>query len=260
MDAEATGSASGPDELLNTPVYYFDEPCPYLPGRAARLQGFTARRVPDSFYRHLLDHSFRRSGRLFYAPACVGCAECQPLRVRPDRFAPSRSQRRCWNRNSDLTVEVGPPNLTDEKWRLYADYQAQKHGRTDEKDVGTLQEFLYNPVVTSMEFSYRDPVGKLVAVGICDMLDDALSSVYCYYDVSQHRRGLGTYAALYELQYAKQHGLRYYYIGYYVRDCQAMRYKASYRPCEVLGGEGVWRESCQQDTCEQSQGTRLDVP
>jgi arginine-tRNA-protein transferase len=164
------------------------------------------------------------------------------LRVPVGRFAPSRSQRRCWTRNADLSVEVGLPALTDEKWQLYVGYQKVKHGRTDEKDVGTLRDFLYNPVVTSLEYCYRSPEGRLLAVAICDVLDDALSSVYCFYDATERRRGLGTYTALYELDYAKQQRLRYYYLGYYVKGCQAMRYKASFRPCEVLEEDGSWRE------------------
>jgi arginine-tRNA-protein transferase len=108
--------------------------------------------------------------------------------------------------------------------------------------MGALGEFLYNPVVTSLEFCYREKDGRLVAVGICDVLGDALSSVYCFYDTLEGRRGLGTYTALYELAYAKRQRLRYYYLGYFVSGCQAMRYKASFRPCELLDQAGTWRE------------------
>jgi len=240
------GTQALEQQLLSTPVFNFDEPCPYLSGRPARMMGFFARSVPDGFYRRLLDHSFRRSGTLFYSPACNGCRECRQLRVPVERFAASKSQRRCWRRNADLAVDIGRPELTDEKWDLYVSYQKLKHGRAEEKNMGALHEFLYNPVVSSLEFCYRDSVGRLVAVGICDLLEDALSSVYCYYDASQPKRGLGTYTVLYELAYAKQQSLRYYYLGYYVRDCQAMRYKAAFRPCEILQEDGRWRECSQE--------------
>lgn len=228
-------------ELLQERVYNYTEPCPYLPQRGAQLQGFFSAGVTDKTYRVLLDHSFRRAGQFFYQPACVNCSECRPIRVPVASFAPSKSQRRCWTRNSQLHVEIAPPELTQEKWELYASYQRLKHSREYGKDVSALRDFLYNPVVTAIEFTYREPDGKLVAVGICDRIGDALSTVYCYYDATDRRRGLGTYTALYELEYAKQQQLAYYYMGYLVRGCQSMCYKASFRPCEVLDEFGAWR-------------------
>lgn len=227
--------------LLGQRVYDYTEPCPYLPGREARLQGVFAVSVADQTYRVLLDHSFRRSGQFFYRPACANCTECRPIRVPVASFAASKSQRRCWKKNAHLRVEIAPPHFTQEKWELYVAYQREKHAREYETDVSSLADFLYNPVVTAMEFCYREPGGKLVAVGICDVIDDVLSTVYCYYDATDRRRGLGIYTALYELEYAKQQQLAYYYMGYLVNGCQAMFYKASFRPCEVLDEFGAWR-------------------
>ena len=43
----------------------------------------------------------------------------------------------------------------------------------------------------------------------------------------------GTYAILLGIEKARQWGLRYYYPGYYVKDCSAMNYKAKYKPHEI---------------------------
>ena len=49
------------------------------------------------------------------------------------------------------------------------------------------------------------------------------------------------FAALYEIAECRRRGLPYWYIGFYVRDCGRMNYKAHYRPCELLGPDGEWR-------------------
>lgn len=232
--------ASGHGQPLAARVLTFDESCPYLPGRTATLEGFIAGSADPELYRRLLDHGFRRSGRFFYRPRCKGCHECQSLRVPVASFAPSRSQRRCWLRNQDLVVEVGVPRFTAEKYELYCQYVAQKHADQSEKDVAAVSDFLYNSVVDMVEVTCREPGGRLLAVGICDVFADAISSVYCFYDVQPRRRGLGTFTALREIEYARKHGLGYYYLGFLVRDCPSMRYKALYRPYELLDASQRW--------------------
>lgn len=220
-------------------MFDYTEPCPYLPDRSATLQGFFAPSLHPSVYRDLLDHSFRRSGHFFYRPHCDACDQCVPIRIPLSTFSPSRSQRRTLKRNASVIVNVASPSLTDEKAHLYTQYQLHKHGRSD-NDLAPLREFLYTPVVPTLEFTYRDPGGKLIAVGICDLFADALSSVYAYYDPTLPRRSLGTFTALCEIDYALRQSLAYYYLGYWVKECPAMRYKASYRPFELLDAFGHW--------------------
>ena len=62
--------------------------CPYLPDREARVCGFVAESLSASFYHGLMDHGFRRSGRLFYRPSCAACRECIQLRVPVAEFRP----------------------------------------------------------------------------------------------------------------------------------------------------------------------------
>eukprot|EP00980_Cylindrotheca_fusiformis_P020579 scaffold7641_cov115-Cylindrotheca_fusiformis.AAC.25 len=77
----------------------------------------------------------------------------------------------------------------------------------------------------------------LIAVGVVDILPTGLSSVYLFYDpaFSHHLVALGKYAILKEIEYTNNH-LRcpYYYLGYFIESCQKMRYKAEYRPSQLL--------------------------
>jgi arginine-tRNA-protein transferase len=218
--------------------------CPYLPGRTETIRGFVCDAMPPQLYHAFMDRAFRRSGRLFYQPVCRGCRECQPIRVPTAGFRASKSQRRVWRRNQDLAVTVTPhPRASKEKFNLYLRYQHARHDpERDGEDASGFVDFLYRSAVDTIEFAYRDATGRLIGVGIGDLCAGAsLSSVYFYFDPDQGRRSLGIFSALWEIAFAAGRNLPHYYLGYWVRDCAAMKYKADFRPCELLGADGVWR-------------------
>jgi arginine-tRNA-protein transferase len=188
-----------------------------------------------------MDAGFRRSGRLIYQPACAGCRLCRPLRVPVERFAPTKSQRRCDRANKDLIVTEHAAEPSDEKFALYQRYVTDWHGKTELPGFDEFVSFLYDSPVQTIEFQYREVGGQLLAVGICDICELSLSSVYFYFDPRQAKRGLGTVGALTEIAFARRRGIPYYYLGYWVRGCGSMEYKANFRPHEVLGADGVWR-------------------
>jgi arginine-tRNA-protein transferase len=191
-----------------------------------------------------MEKGFRRSGVLIYQPTCVGCAECRSLRIAVETFRGSASQRRCWKRNSDLVVCVAKAQATAEKFELYARYVRQRHGREEDATPEAFIRFLYESPVETIEMEYRDGSGKLLGVGICDRADQALSSVYFYFDPSERRRGLGMYGILWEIEHARREKLPYYYLGYWINGCPTMHYKARFGPHELLGADGVWRGNC----------------
>jgi arginine-tRNA-protein transferase len=155
-------------------------------------------------------------------------------------FAASRSQRRAGRRNADVEVAIGPPALDGEKWRVYAAYLSHQHDGSMGGTREELEEFLYQSPTDSLEMVYR-AAGRVIAVGIIDVCPHALSSVYFFFDPAEHRRSLGTFGALCEIEECRRRGRPYWYVGYYVRDCRRMNYKAGFRPCELLGEDGVWR-------------------
>ncbi len=214
--------------------------CPYLAGRLETSRALWASRMPGDLYHRFMDAGFRRSGRIIYQPVCRGCRACQPIRVPVETFRPGKSQRRTFRRNGDLVISVGPPESSEERFALYQRYSAEWHGRV-EQSREDFDSFLYDSPVDTLEFTYRSPAGRLLAVGICDVCPASLSSVYYYFDPAESRRSLGTLGALVELDFARRHRLSHYYLGYWIEACDSMRYKSDFRPCEVLCTDGVWR-------------------
>jgi arginyl-tRNA--protein-N-Asp/Glu arginylyltransferase len=221
-------------------------PCVYLPGRTAQMRGFAAERVSPEIYDAFMNAGFRRSGRLIYQPICSGCRACVPIRVEVDRFVPRKSQRRRLRKNADILLSVDSPKTTDEKFSLYCRYLQQWHGEAAHSRE-EFERFLYDSPVQTLEFTYRDSGGQLLAVGICDVCASSLSSVYFYFEPSRASRGLGTYGVLCEINYARSLGIPHYYLGYWVRGCRSMQYKADYAPAQVLATDGNWQANAVRD-------------
>ena len=139
-------------------------------------------------------------------------------------------------------MTVTDPKPTDEKFDLYRRYQIDWHEKADGgEDRESFESFLYDSPVQSVEFCYRDVAGKLLAVGICDVAPQSLSSVYFYHDPLESRRGLGIFGALYEIEKTRWLGIPHYYLGFWVAGCAAMEYKAGFEPNEILSPAGQWR-------------------
>lgn len=214
-------------------------PCPYLPDRQARNVGVVAERLEAETYARLLERGFRRSGTLFYQPACPACQECVPVRIPVDDFRPSHSQRRVWRRNTDIRVGISPPQLTTEKWQLYGRYLEARHpgGLNDSYD--DLRRFLYCSPVDTEEVCYFAE-GRLIGVSIIDVSRQAVSSVYMFFDPQEQDRSLGTYSTLWEIEECRRRGVRYYYLGYYIAGCGKMNYKVRFKPHEQLHPGRGW--------------------
>jgi arginine-tRNA-protein transferase len=80
--------------------------------------------------------------------------------------------------------------------------------------------------------------GDLVAVALTDVLGDGLSMVYSFFEPDESVRSLGTYMVLDHIARARQMGLAYVYLGYWVRGSGKMDYKSRFLPQELLTPDG----------------------
>jgi arginyl-tRNA--protein-N-Asp/Glu arginylyltransferase len=216
--------------------------CSYLDGRLARSVFVDPQLSLDpARYGTLLDLGFRRSGGYVYRPACSHCQQCRPARLPVAEFAPGRGQRRCARANADLRVTVEGA-LTEEHYALYRRYLLARHpgGGMDADDREAFHAFLSSAWGSSEIIAARDPGGRLLAGGVVDRVPHGLSAVYTWFEPGEHRRGLGTWMVLAEIERARALALPYLYLGYWVPGSPTMDYKRRFRPLEVLGPEG-WR-------------------
>lgn len=224
--------------------------CPYLLARSSITRATWAESLDDATFESLLDRGFRRSGRVIYQQACVGCRRCVPMRVDASTFVPSRSQRRILRKNADVRVTAGIPVVSTEKIELYAGYLATQHAKTGERRKAgepadeprdELLLMLYDSPVSTLEMTYHAPDGTLLGVGICDITPNILSSVYFFWNPSHRKRSLGWFSMLQEIALARRLGRRWYHLGYWVEGAETMDYKRHIGPHELLASDGVWR-------------------
>ncbi len=80
---------------------------------------------------------------------------------------------------------------------------------------------------------HDDGSASVQAVCLTDVLDDGLSMVYSFYEPEREKDSLGTYMILDHIALAKEAGLPYVYLGYWVRGSAKMGYKSRFKGLEV---------------------------
>lgn len=211
-------------------------PCSYLEGLEARTI-FLDPAVPvtRALYSRLVTVGFRRSGAHLYRPACEQCQACLSCRIRVQDFVANKRFRRIWKRNQDLRCQQ-LPHLDDPAFfALYCRYIDTRHAGGDMHPPS--QEQYRSFIETrsdSTQFHAFYLQGTLVALAVMDELDHGLSAMYSFYDPDLGSRSLGTYMILWQIEKARSLGLPYVYLGYWIKECEKMRYKTDFRPLELL--------------------------
>lgn len=215
-----------------------EHPCSYLKDLSAKTI-FVDPSFPMTaeMYSELSKFGFRRSGNHVYRPHCTNCQECIPVRIPVELFQPNRSQKRCLKNNLDIEVNVVNSIDTEEHYALYEEYISVRHVDGDMYPPSYEQyaSFLTSEWGATRYLEMRAN-GKLLGVAVSDQLTQGLSAIYTFYDPKDTVRSLGVYAVLAQVERAKTLGLPYLYLGYWIRNCQKMRYKTQYRPTQALLG------------------------
>ncbi len=232
-----------------------EESCIYLPDQLSRMRYRVIDYCTPETYTSLLERGWRRFGRIFFRPMCASCVECRSLRVDVERFKPNRSMRRTLARNRDLRVGLRRAAVSDEHLELYDRYHRDMADRKgwSEKSI-TLLSYYRTFVEGRHEFGHEMLFfddDRPVAVALVDVLPQAVSAVYCYYEPESRARALGVYSVLRQIELARDRGVPYLYLGYWIEGNASMRYKSRYRPHEILEGrpgqgeEATWPASDQ---------------
>ena len=227
-----------------------EHPCGYWPDRYARDLVLDPRdpRLAE-WYPVALGWGFRRSADIVYRPHCRRCRACTAVRIPVDRFAPDRAQRRCLARNRHVTTRVQPAQRSEEHLALYRRYLAARHagGGMDGHGAVEFEQFLIGRWSDSRFLELRED-GRLLAVAVTDLADDALSAVYTFFDPDPGlaARGLGTLAILRQIEWARREQRLHLYLGYWIDGHGKMDYKRRFRPLERFDGRS-WRDFDEAD-------------
>ena len=153
-----------------------------------------------------------------------------------------------------LVITLEEDNFTEEKYQVYDNYQKNvHHDPPEDRTRRSFTRFLCSSPLRrqtmtgpdgkkrrlgSYHMCYRLD-GRLVAIGVLDLLPDAVSSVYFLYDESIHLFTPGKLGALHEIALAYEEGYRWWYPGFYIHSCPKMRYKIDYAPQYILDPQSL---------------------
>jgi len=157
-------------------------------------------------------------------------------------------------------VTLEPSSYTDEKFTLFQSYEKNIHDNA-EKSSESFRRFLVEtplqmepipyPSVTPAHLpshygSYHQLYrldGRLIAMGVIDILPSCVSSVYFMWEKEYEKFSLGKLSALREISLAKEFHdagvpqMKHLYMGYYIHSCQKMKYKGEYSPSYLADPE-----------------------
>ncbi|MFP4243250.1 MAG: arginyltransferase [Chitinispirillaceae bacterium] len=213
------------DEPNITPVHQ----CPYLFEDRARLACFAASELSETEIGMLLSSGWRKFGYQYFRPLCIGCRECVPIRVLVRDFRPSKSQRKVIKKNALTEVKFGPLQYSERVFEIYREHSGFRFGEKSDRDHFR-RSLCASSCPSGMSSYYVD--GDLQGVGFLDRSHNGLSSVYFIYTEEVKQLSLGTYSVIREIEYARELGLDYYYLGYVVEGCGRMAYKGRFFPHE----------------------------
>lgn len=226
---------SPPSELQ----YFITPPheCSYIKNKPSRMVFLDPKHKIDVVTLSELSRAgFRRSGDFIYKPECNQCRQCLSCRIPVIDFQISSQQKKAWKKNQDLHMAITQiKDVTIEHYKLYERYINLRHQDGDmfPPSYEQFEKFLLHDVTNGFFLElWKDD--KLISVSACDLLDDGLSAVYTFFEPDEHKRSLGVFAILKQIEYIKSIDLPFVYLGYWVPHAKKMSYKNQYLPLDIF--------------------------
>jgi len=213
--------------------------CPYgMPHLAVYNQALFDT-MPDLLMGTYLASGYRRNGNILYNMHCQECRACVPIRIDPQQFKANRNQKRTWDKNRDITVDITPLSCSRENLDLLEKFLALRYPDHDSSAPDYYNGFFLNHITNTVEISYR--IGtKLIGIAIVDLSTAWLNVVFFYFDPEEGRRSPGTFNILFLIDFCMREKIEFVYLGYWIKDVKQMNYKANFKPHQILQC-GTWR-------------------
>lgn len=207
--------------------------CGYFTDRQSLFEEYLLEDVSATEFEYLLAHGMRHFSDYFFRPRCGECHACVPIRVRPEKFQLSRGQKRALKVCSSVEVKIGAPQFSEEKFHLYLNHKRRFPSFHD--DVEDLESFrlsFYAESSFGIEFEYYQG-RRLIGAALADYTGRVFSAIYTFYDSPDPKMSLGTFSILKQLEFSRERGIKFFYLGYFMLANRSLRYKAVFKPNEV---------------------------
>ena len=220
--------------------FSLEDKCSYLDDMQQTTHYKVIENCDSSSSQELIERGFRRFGKMYFRPICPSCNECQSIKIAVKEYSFSKSARRILKKGKDVKSYIQTPTMTQEHLELFKKYHLFMQNKKGWNYNETSSEHYYNSFVIGHESFGHEVLyfleGKLIAVDLIDILEDGISSIYFYYDPDYAYLSLGKLSLYNQIKYAIHTDKKWIYLGYYVKDCPSLSYKAEYKPFTTLEG------------------------
>ncbi|MDR0761896.1 MAG: arginyltransferase [Campylobacteraceae bacterium] len=220
--------------------------CSYLKDKTCTMHYKYILNCPSLLNSALVKRGWRRFGLYFSRPNCKECKECINLRINAKNFEFSRSAKRILRKNRNTQMIICEPSLTRKHMELYEKYHKFMSAKKGWKYYELTPKRYFELHVAGCGNFGKEVLyfyeGRMVAVDLIDFTDEGISSIYFFYDPDFSNLSLGRYSIYRQILLAKEYGLNWIYLGYYVKECQSLMYKANYKPHQLLQGNPEMEE------------------
>ena len=227
--------------------FLLNDKCSYLENKKQTMHYKVIESCSAASCQDLIERGFRRFGKMYFRPICEGCDECKSIKIDVANYSFSKSARRVMRKAKDLRVYIQRPTLSQEHLKIFEKYHLHMHEKKGWEYNKTSPDHYYSSFVSGHEdFGYEVLYfleEKLIAVDLIDILEDGISSIYFYYDPDFAKYSLGKLSLYNQIKYVKNSGKKWIYLGYYVKECPSLAYKAQYKPYLTLEGRPAEYES-----------------
>ncbi len=215
-----------------------DESCSYLKNEIQKTHYKIIDNCSIAQCESLIERGWRRFGSMFFRPICDTCTACESVKIDVKNYIFSKSKRRIMKKNKDISIHIQRPSMSQKHIDIFNTYhEHMKYKRDWDGQETTPKNYYMSFVHGHQKFGYEVLYfddERLIAVDLIDILPNGISSIYFYYDPIYESHSLGTYSLLKQIEYAREKNLDWIYLGYYVKGCQSLEYKASYQPLLTL--------------------------
>ena len=220
--------------------FSLNDKCSYIEGKEQTTHYKVIEDSTSQNCQDLIERGFRRFGKMYFRPICSDCQECQSIKIDVNNFTFSKSQKRIINKAKNIKIYVQTPSLSQAHLDLFEKYHLHMKDKKEWNYSETTPEHYYQSFVSGHnEFGYEVlyfDEDKLIGVDLIDILEDGISSIYFYYDPDYCKYSIGKLSLYNQIKYAKRNSKKWIYLGYYVKECPSLSYKAEYKPYITLKG------------------------
>lgn len=220
--------------------FSLNDKCAYLDDKEQTTHYKIIENCSATSCQEMVERGFRRFGKMFFRPICATCHECQSIKIDVENFEFTKSKRRVLKKAQDIKVYIQEPSISQEHLILFDKYHRHMQEKKEWPYQSVTYQHYYNSFVAGhndfgYEVLYFDG-DKLIGVDLIDVLDDGISSIYFYYDHDYSQYALGKLSLYKQVEIARKNNKAWIYLGYYVKECPSLAYKADYKPYVTLEG------------------------